>query len=463
LTTTLAIKRTDLKFWIIVGSATVFAGVAIWFLAILFEGEKPSIDLKWASPALGRTQTLTLTLKDKKSGLRRVWVGLLKDGREDVLLETKFPSASIFGRGEIHEKTIEVLVEPQKMGISDGKGILRIGVWDYAWRRILHGNRTYLEKEILVDTVAPNIDVLTRTHNINQGGAEVVIYKLTEDCPVSGVQVGDNFFPGHGGYFKDKQIHMAFFALSHTQGRDTRIFLKAADYAGNPVSAGFPYYIGKKHFRKDRINISEKFLKWKMPEFQKDMPDMANAPLVDQFLKVNRDFRKENYIAVTEVSKKSDERIYWRGSFLRLPRSARKASFADHRTYRYKGRTIDTQYHLGIDLASVAHSKVPAANSGKVSFAGSLGIYGKSVILDHGFGLMSMYAHLNEVSVKLGQIVDKGTILGRTGTTGLAGGDHLHFGILVHNIFVNPVEWWDPKWIKNNVKLKIDAVQAREQ
>jgi len=145
---------------------------------------------------------------------------------------------------------------------------------------------------------------------------------------------------------------------------------------------------------------------------------------------------------------------------LRLPNSARKASFADHRSYKYNGRVIDQQVHLGIDLASVAHSPVPAANSGKVVFTGDLGIYGKIVVIDHGFGLFSSYSHLSAFEVKQGQVVRKGDVVGRTGSTGLAGGDHLHFGMLVHNTIVEPVEWWDAAWIKNNISGKIKAINA---
>jgi len=115
--------------------------------------------------------------------------------------------------------------------------------------------------------------------------------------------------------------------------------------------------------------------------------------------------------------------------------------------------------HLGIDLASVSQSPVPAANRGKVVLTENIGIYGKTVIIDHGFGLFSMYSHLSGFGVQEGQIVDRGTIIGQTGTTGFAAGDHLHFGVLVHNTFVNPVEWWDASWIKNNITAKIEAVQ----
>jgi len=118
---------------------------------------------------------------------------------------------------------------------------------------------------------------------------------------------------------------------------------------------------------------------------------------------------------------------------------------------------------LGIDLASIAHSPIPASNRGKVVFAGDLGIYGKTVIIDHGFGLFSTYSHMSVLNVENGQMVSKKEIIGRTGSTGLAGGDHLHFGMLVHSTFVNPIEWWDEAWIKNNILEKIDAVKFYKQ
>ena len=67
-----------------------------------------------------------------------------------------------------------------------------------------------------------------------------------------------------------------------------------------------------------------------------------------------------------------------------------------------------------------------------------------------------MYAHLSNIGVKVGDRLSKGDILGRTGSTGLAGGDHLHFSVLIHDTFVDPVEWWDMKWIQHNILSKIE-------
>ena len=90
-----------------------------------------------------------------------------------------------------------------------------------------------------------------------------------------------------------------------------------------------------------------------------------------------------------------------------------------------------------------------------VVFAGYLGIFGNAVVIDHGYGLMSLYAHLSATEVKNGQDVARGDPVGRTGSTGLAGGDHLHFTMLVGGRMVNPVEWWDAHWIADRVERKL--------
>ena len=341
------------------------------------------------------------------------------------------------------------------MGITDGKAILRMVARDYSWRKWLHGNTAYIEKDVMIDTKPPEVDVLSRIHNVSQGGTGLVIYKLSEPCLKSGVYVGENFFPGYSGYYKDKNFFVAFFALDYTQGAGTELLVKATDLSGNISRAGFPYYIKKRVFKKDFLKISDRFLNWKMPEFDVDVPPDSENPLVDKFLKVNRELRKRNNLKIKDIGRKTDNKLYWDSAFLRLPNSARRASFADHRRYRYKGRVIDEQVHMGVDLASIAHSPVPASNRGKVAFAGYLGIYGKTVMIDHGFGLFSIYAHLSSFDVTMGKIVSKGETIGHTGSTGLAGGDHLHFGMLVNKTFVNPVEWWDASWIKNNISDKI--------
>jgi murein DD-endopeptidase MepM/ murein hydrolase activator NlpD len=429
-----------------------------WFLWGRLEREKPAINLNLHSLHLGKVQELTLAVSDSKSGLRKLWVGLLKDGQDTVLYDEKFPSAGFFKGGKVHETSVKIQIEPAVLGLADGEAILRTVVSDYSWRDWWKGNKTYTEKKVVIDTRPPEIEVLSRAHNINRGGAGLVIFRTSETCSQGGVQVGDSFYPGHTGFFNDPNVYLAFIALGYQQDTDTAISLNVADLAGNQTKSGLNYHLRRKVFRRDRLNITDGFLKKKMPNFSSQISQDTNSSLVDKFLKINRDLREANYRKVVEVCRNTGSKMHWQGDFLRLPKSATRAKFADHRVYFYNGREIDRQVHMGIDLASVARSSVPAANGGMVILAESLGIYGKTVIVDHGFGLFSMYAHLSHIGVKVGDQLSKGDILGRTGVTGLAGGDHLHFSMLIHDTFVNPVEWWDAKWIQHNVLSKIDRV-----
>jgi len=426
-----------------------------WIFTMRMEGGKPAVLLELPSQYIGLSTEFKGSVSDPGSGVRKLWIGLLKDGKEAVLKEEEFPSQSLIGGGSVNDTPIQMKIEPRKLGISDGKAIIRIVARDYSWRNWWKGNRTYLEHKVIIDTKPPVIDILTKIHNISQGGAGLVIYRVSETDAKTGIVVGGNFFPGHSGYFKDGAVFMAFIALDHLQGTDIEIHAEAMDKAGNSARAGFQYYLRKKAFKKDTISIPDQFLNWKMPEF--DVADSQGRQLtgIEKFLAVNRTMRKENGALFASLAGKTENKLHWEGAFLRLPKSATRSGFADRRSYKYKGKIVDHQYHMGIDLASTAHSSVPAANGGKVVFADANGIYGKTVVLDHGFGLFSLYSHLSRIMVLKGEMVARGNVLGLTGTTGLAGGDHLHYGMMLQNVFINPLEWWDSAWIQNNITSKI--------
>ncbi len=153
--------------------------------------------------------------------------------------------------------------------------------------------------------------------------------------------------------------------------------------------------------------------------------------------------------------------ILWTGRFLQMKNSRVESLYADFRTYMYKGKVVDKLYHLGVDLAAVKRHPVEAANSGIVLYADDLGIYGNAVLIDHGLGLTTLYSHMSSIDVSVGDRVDKGTVIGRTGATGFAGGDHLHFGILIHGVPVNPIEWWDRDWVRNRITRKINEINSK--
>jgi murein DD-endopeptidase MepM/ murein hydrolase activator NlpD len=231
--------------------------------------------------------------------------------------------------------------------------------------------------------------------------------------------------------------------------------IMARDLAGNTTSSRLLVNAQARNFNDDKLTITDSFLDSKAEELAALCPD-KETPL-EQYLCVNTIERIANDEYLLQLGQKTRPTFLWAGPFLRLPRSAVKAGFADLRTYYYHNEKIDTQTHTGMDMASVAHAEVPATNAGHVVHAAPLGIYGNLVAVDHGIGLMSIYSHLTEIRVAEGDEVEAGQIVGTTGTTGLAGGDHVHYGILVGGIPVQPLEWLDPAWVRNNITNRLNT------
>ena len=454
---------------ILIITILLLAGIPLtWVLVQKYEGSVPTVTASLPSVYLQKSCELILDAEDQGTGLRQVLVSLLQQGNEKILLDKTYPAPSILSlfsiRGADHEQ-FSIKIETDQLGLTDGEVLVRIRVSDNSWRSWNQGNVYYSEQKLILDSQPPKIEVLSRQHNVTKGGSGLVIYRVFEPNLKTGVRVGDNFFPGYSGMFDDKDIHAAFFALDYTQGPGTRIRVTAEDPAGNRTQKGFYHYIRDKKFRHDTLNISDGFLEAKIPDF--NMGGMENEnpsdSMLDKFLTINGKVRKANVDQVLSVPKDTVNQILWEGRFGRLSGAATRAGFADHRIYRHKGKEIDRAVHLGIDLASTSEAPVEAANSGRIIFADEVGIFGNTVIIDHGFGLASLYAHLSSMAVSPGDRVTKGDLIGNTGFTGLAGGDHLHFSMIVHNVFVTPVEWWDDSWIQNNITSKIEEIRASKK
>ena len=222
----------------------------------------------------------------------------------------------------------------------------------------------------------------------------------------------------------------------------------------------FEHRVFPKTFRRSRIEIDDAFLTRVESSILRKTPAFMNPPsvpddLLPTFLKINSELRRTNADQIAALAKKTSATMLWKGAFQQLSNSQVESSFADFRTYIYRGREVDRQVHLGFDLAKTANVPVLAANRGMVLYANDLGIYGNCVILDHGMGVQSLYGHLSSFDVSEGQEVDRGQPIGRSGQTGLAGGDHLHFSMLVNGQFVNATEWWDPHWIEDRIMRKL--------
>lgn len=445
--------------WILLLAAVMTLLVAGgWAFFTKLEGTAPVVRIDPPFSAVGTERAFVVEAEDAGSGLRSLNVSLVQGEKTVVLLGRRFDAAE--GKGQVRE-TLRLAVGDH--GLTEGAAMLRVESRDRSWRHWGKGNPARIEQTVRIDTRAPVLQVLSEPLNINQGGCGLVIFRSSEPCPVSGVTVGDTFYPAQSGLYEDPLILASFVALAYNQGKGTPVAVSAEDEAGNQTRIGLNHFIRPKQWRQDTLQISDGFLATVLPALTGQIGDVAGLPPVEQFLKINRDLRKANYERLVEVTRTSDNQLHWHDGFVRLPAAANRAMFADQRVYRYQGQEIDHQVHMGVDLASLAASPVPAGNRGRVVFAENLGIYGLTVVLDHGFGLFSMYSHLSQIDVQAGEMVERGALLGRTGTTGLAGGDHLHYGMMVGATFINPIEWWDDHWIKDNVTDKIAGVGAPQK
>ena len=257
----------------------------------------------------------------------------------------------------------------------------------------------------------------------------------------------------------DPAIRVAFFALLFDQDVNTPMRVYARDPAGNTARADFDHRTFPKPFKRSRIPLEQKFLDRVVPAILEATTDIKpDGDTLAKFLAINGELRRKNNEKIASFAKQTSPEILWKGIvFHPFTNSAVESAFADHRTYVYGGKEVDRQVHLGFDLASIAGSPIVSANRGKVLFAEELGIYGNCVIVDHGMGVQSLYAHLSSIEVKAGQDVEKEQALGRSGMSGLAGGDHLHFTMLLNGHMINPVEWWDSHWIEDRILRKVRA------
>jgi murein DD-endopeptidase MepM/ murein hydrolase activator NlpD len=324
-------------------------------------------------------------------------------------------------------------------------------------------------RDVEVRLERPRLSVLSTHHYINQGGAELVVYRVTPEDAASGVQVGELEYPGYpaagvtveGVRISDPAIRIAFFALLHDQPPGTPIRLFARDEAGNTGSADFASRVFPKAFRESRITLDDAFLDRVVPAILETTTEIApQGPIIDQYVAINSELRQKNAERIASFAGETSPGMLWLGQvFHPYTNNAVESAFADRRTYLYQGREVDRQVHLGFDLASYAQTPIVAANRGRVLVAEMLGIYGNTVILDHGMGLQSLYAHLSSIDIGVGATVEKSQVIGRSGITGLAGGDHLHFTMLLNGRMINPVEWWDAHWIEDRILRKLRAVR----
>ncbi len=424
-------------------------------------GPPPEINLVTERPAVGRSNGVTAVFSEPEHGLGTIRLELIQGDRTELLAEDVFvPGSGIPFVGDVGtaEAMLEATVGTDTMAwLVEGEVVLRATA-ARASGPFRSAAPVSVERTLPVRLRPPRLEVVSTQHYGRQGGSGAVVYRVGEHVVRSGVRAGQVESPGSprpGGGSNDR---FAFYSLPWNVANSAEIRLFAEDDAGNRAEQPFLDIFKAMPSRTDVIRLSDAFFQWVVPAIASRTPGFdASGSLLDQYLRINGDLRRAELDRVAEFSRDSEPAFLWSGAFLQMPNSARAANFAETRSYIYEGREVDQQTHLGLDLASTARAQVPAPNCGRVAFAGWTRLYGNAVISDPGYGLLSLCGHMSTVDVAAGDLVTTGDRLGTSGTTGLAGGDHLHLEVFVHGQSVDPMEWFDAKWIRDNLATKLEV------
>jgi murein DD-endopeptidase MepM/ murein hydrolase activator NlpD len=392
--------------------------------------------------------TLEIEVSDRGAGLRAVRANLIHAGGDVVLLDEAMPGNPITG-GSGEERRVTVSIDAQELGLDDGAAFLVIAARDWSWRGGFGGNETRLEIPVRIDTTPPVVRVANGLTYVRRGGSGAALYSVSETTRSDGVRVGDVFYRGYDAPGIEGS-RVAFFAVPTDAGENPPIRVVAVDEAGNETAASWSVVFQERVLPRGRVRLPASFLEDKVRPLAVSQ-NVLEDDLEDAFRRINTEVRSANEARIRELIATSDAERHWQNAFAQLANSKVTSRFAEHRTY-FVGETANSEAtHFGYDLAATAAAPITASNAGRVVFAGDLGIYGNCILVDHGLGLTSLYGHLSSIEVAAGDAVEQGAILGRSGATGLAGGDHLHFAILVGGTYVDPLEWWDPQWVDSHI------------
>jgi len=393
--------------------------------------------------SLGQATPITVHVRDPR-GIRRLQAFVEQDGVRYQVFAMVQPSKSPAGTWNF---TAGIKTTP-RLQAGNAKLIVE------ATSNDLLRKTGRAERDLTVVTQPPIVSVDSEQHYLYLGMADLVTFHVSGSWTKAGVRVGDEKFrawPTPAG----KRGLFSIFAFPWNMPTGTVPLVYAANAAGNDVTSPLMVVFPKKeqpNYKVHDLEVSDAFMQKVINELD---PSGTGDP-VTRFVKINSEMRRANNQTLSDLQAKTADRFLWSRPFIRQPHSQTESNFADVRNYIYHGRKIDQQTHLGYDLAVTQHVGVEASNDGRVVYAAPLGIYGNCIVVDHGYGLQTIYGHLSRIDVHEGDTVKQGQVMGVSGQTGMAGGDHIHFAMQLDGIQIDPKEWWDAHWIKDHIARRVD-------
>ena len=432
------------KLIVILAIVLVLPATFLWVVSVT-----PVVEVPATLTTIGQATPINVHLRDPH-GIRQLSGLVEQNGIRYSISEMAEPSHRIVWRGGVAERdwnfTAGTSTIPQ---LRDGKARLIIEATSNDFRE----KKTHWEREVTVVNRPPALSADSEQHYLYLGMADLATFNLAGYWTEAGVRVGDQTFrawPMPGG--KPGFFSLFAFAWNTPPGTAPLVYAaNTADQVTSPMAFQFPKKEQPRYTVHD-LRLDDRFVQKVVSELDPN----GSGDLVARFVKINSEMRRANNQVLSDLRFKTENRFLWSQPFLRQPHSQAESSFADVRNYLYQGKKIDQQVHLGYDLAVTQHVGVEASNDGRVVYAAPLGIYGNCIVVDHGYGLQTIYGHLSQIAVHEGDLVKRGQVMGTSGQTGMAGGDHIHFAMQLEGIQIDPKEWWDAHWIKDHVAKRVD-------
>jgi murein DD-endopeptidase MepM/ murein hydrolase activator NlpD len=404
---------------------------------------KPSVDVPNSLTTIGQATPVQVHVHDTH-GVSKVTATLEQNGAQYQVWQS---TVGTKGPDSTFNFIVGVKATPQ---LHDGPAKLTIEATSAG----LFGSTGRLERDVKVVTQPPTVSADSDQHYLYLGMADLATMNVTGSYTSAGVRVGDETFrawPMPGG----KPGSFSLFAFAWNIPPGTVPVVYASNGAGNDVTTPLTVIFPKKEqpvYTQHEIQVTDQFMQKVLGELDAS----GSGDPVARFVKINTEMRKANNQTLSDLRLKTADHFLWSQTFTRQPHSQAESNFADKRSYIYHGKKIDEQVHLGYDLAVTQHVGVEASNDGRVVWAAPLGIYGNCIVVDHGYGLQTIYGHLSRIDVHEGDMVKRGQVMGLSGMTGMAGGDHVHFAMQLDGVQIDPKEWWDAHWIHDHIARRVD-------
>jgi murein DD-endopeptidase MepM/ murein hydrolase activator NlpD len=423
--------------------AVVALVVLLPIVIVVARSSTPVLTMTSAVASIGQATPVQIRVHNPR-GIRKASAVVEQNGVQYPVWQVAQPSKAPDNTWDF---TAGVKTTPQ---LKDGGAKLIVE----ATSNDLLGKKARLERDVTVVTRPPSITVDSDQHYLYLGMADLATFDISGHWTEAGIRVGNQTFrawPLPSG----KQGYFSLFAFAWNMPSGTAPVAYASNGTGNDATSPLVYQFPKKEqpvYTVHDLQISDAFLNKVVNELD---PNGSGDP-VARFVKINNEMRRSNNKTLADLRFKTAHQFLWSQPFARQSHSQAEATFADVRNYFYQGKKIDQQVHLGYDLAVTQHVGVESSNDGRVVWAAPLGIYGNCIVVDHGYGLQTIYGHLSQINVHEGDMVKRGQVMGLSGMTGMAGGDHIHFAMQLDGVQIDPKEWWDAHWIKDHIAKRVE-------